>query len=927
MFKPTTVFVRAHTESAITRKRRSKNEQAVTPKSGLTFKWPETALVIDCETTTDERQALTFGAYRYCRLENGVYTCVEEGLFFADDLGHNSKSISILQTYPGARRAETPDGFPSKIMLLSRSEFIKQVFWPAVLNSKALVIAFNLPFDLTRLALDCRRARRRNEGWSLVMSQDRHPETGVLRINPLFPWIKIRPKDSKAAFIRLTGVGVRSKKTGKRLKRYTPGRFLDLRTLGWALRNRPYTLQGACEDFGVLGKLDHKPTGRVTPDEIEYCREDVRATTRLLNEMRAEFDLHPIDLLPDRAYSPASIAKAYLRAMGLTPPSQKFKLPKYVLAAAMQAYYGGRAECRIRHTVVPVVHTDFVSEYSTVNTLMGLWRVLRAERLEVKEATEDVQAFLERVTPGMMFRQESWKELLFFALIQPSDDVLPVRTNYNGETTNIGVNPFTSSKPMWYAGPDLVASTLLKGLPPKVLKAFRIVPIGQQTGLKKVALRGTVQVDPATDEFFKVVVESKERAKSDESLLPAARKALSYFLKILASAGSYGLFVEVNPEPLAKGERQMVEVFSGETAFATTSHVIEKAGPWYCPPIAALITAAGRLLLALLERSVHDRGGTYLLCDTDSMTIVASENGGLVSCVADGADVRKALSWRDVDAIVSDFAQLNPYDRSAVPDSILKIEDVNRRDGAQREILGYSVSAKRYALFTRDDSGIQIQKASAHGLGYLFAPKPGYNNAADAPLWVVEGWEWILRGVLGLPQIHLPWFDVPAMMRFTITTPEVLKVLQARQSKLPYRDRVKPLNFIQSPIISDLGGHPFGCDPTMLTLVAPFSDDSTSWYSRAYINIHDGKIYRLGQPGRRLPSEADPMTLLEVISQYRWHPEAKSLAARRNSVHRPDKWIVAPQADHIKQLGLHRKGNGPPLGAGGRHQQSQFKGA
>ena len=76
-----------------------------------------------------------------------------------------------------------------------------------------------------------------------------------------------------------------------------------------------------------------------------------------------------------------------------------------------------------------------------------------------------------------------------------------------------------------------------------------------------------VEVDPATDDFFKVVIESKERAKSDKSLSPAARKALSYFLKILANAGSYGLFVEVNPEPLAKGERQKVEVFSGETVF------------------------------------------------------------------------------------------------------------------------------------------------------------------------------------------------------------------------------------------------------------------------------------------------------------------------------------------------------------------------
>ena len=125
--------------------------------------------MIDCETTIDERQALTIGAYRYCRLENGVYTCVEEGLLIADDLVDDSKSISILESYRTDHVAETPDGFPREIKLLSRSEFIKRVFWPAVLGSKALVVGFNLPFDLTRLALDCRKARRRNEGWSLVM--------------------------------------------------------------------------------------------------------------------------------------------------------------------------------------------------------------------------------------------------------------------------------------------------------------------------------------------------------------------------------------------------------------------------------------------------------------------------------------------------------------------------------------------------------------------------------------------------------------------------------------------------------------------------------------------------------------------------------------------------------------------------------------
>ena len=58
----------------------------------------------------------------------------------------------------------------------------------------------------------------------------------------------------------------------------------------------------------------------------------------------------------------------------------------------------------------------------------------------------------------------------------------------------------------------------------------------------------------------------------------------------------------------------------------------EAPGEYCFPPLASLITSGGHLLLALLERLVADRGGTYAMEDTDSMAIVASEHGGLVAC-------------------------------------------------------------------------------------------------------------------------------------------------------------------------------------------------------------------------------------------------------------------------------------------------------
>ena len=69
--------------------------------------------------------------------------------------------------------------------------------------------------------------------------------------------------------------------------------------------------------------LEH---GRITPDYIEYNRRDVLATQELLVAARREFDAHPIALNPCSAYSPASIAKGYLRALGVARPDELHEL-------------------------------------------------------------------------------------------------------------------------------------------------------------------------------------------------------------------------------------------------------------------------------------------------------------------------------------------------------------------------------------------------------------------------------------------------------------------------------------------------------------------------------------------------------------------------------------------------------------------------
>jgi hypothetical protein len=132
----------------------------------------------------------------------------------------------------------------------------------------------------------------------------------------------------------------------------------------------------------------------------------------------------------------------------------------------------------------------------------------------------------------------------------------------------------------------------------------------------------------------------------------------------------------------------------------------------------------------LLEADVEARGGTFVACDTDSLLIVASREGGLVACpggprrLPDGRRAVTALSWAQVDEIVAGFARLSPYDRALVP-SLLKLEDENfGNDGHREELWAIGISAKRYVLYNRTDAGVVVRKPSEHGLGLYRRPIP-----------------------------------------------------------------------------------------------------------------------------------------------------------------------------------------------------------
>ena len=827
--------------------------------------WPCYALVWDTETALDLEQTLNFGVWRFCVLRNAEYVAIQEGIFYRDGL--ESKGIQAIRSYGKRHLADgLESGADRDLTVLSRAEFVERVFWESV-RAGALIVGFNLSFDISRISVAWTTAH--NGGFSFVLSRlsKKHVE------NRHRPRIRITPLNGVAERIGLTAVRWKNEQS-----RWRREHFLDLHTLAFALTDNSNSLSGAIEAFDSKPeKMEHEPTGLVTEKEITYGRQDVRATLGLLNALKREYDLHPILLPPDHAYSPASIGKAYLRAMGIVEPKRKFKrLSPKLHGIAMQTYYGGRAECHIRRWPVPVVPVDLKSEYPSVDALLGTFDILTAGDLITEDATKDVRALLAKLTLNRLFRPALWRRFNFYALVIPDGDILPVRSVYDDKsgTCNIGLNALQWKQPVWIAGPDLIANVLLSGRIPKVLRAFRVVPKRKQRGLTQVRLRGSISVDPRKEDFFTRVVEYREQNKSDDRL--------EYFLKILANSTSYGTYLELNPVKINARKRPRLTVYSGERVFDQPApDSIERPGKFYFPLLGALITAGGRLLLAMIECCVRDSGGTYLCCDTDALVIVASRHGGIVE-MPDGASPIKALSWKEVEWITRRFDSLSPYNPRIVC-HLLRLTDENYdANGAQRQIFGFSIAAKRYVLYAmkcgraccNHRKCVTIVDPKAHGL-IFFAPNDKRVNGL--PKWWWELWEFLLalefRAIVdpnfnvlmvagrpvnagtascvdGMPS----WIGLPAMMKMRVSTPHYLEQLKGKAS---------PFGFVLHPRTRDKLG---------LTLLTPFSKDRSGWANALCTNTRDGKKYRLDRLSR-----ADVVTLGDVLCGYVQHPEIKSL--------------------------------------------------
>lgn len=819
------------------------------PKPNRALPWRpkpygERVLVFDTETTTDAAQRLLYGFFRLYERDR----LVGEGLIVADVLDY--ESMATVAEYASKCR----------LQIFSRERFVEEVFYPEVYGEGTLCVGFNLPFDLSRIAIHAgigRGANRRK--FRIVL-------TRRLRWHDL----RIESASNRAAFIGF----VPKRKLFDWEKPFFTGRFLDLSTLSGAFSGKRHSLRSAGKAFQAFTRKMKAPDlGSVDRRSLLYGRQDVRATWSLYKALRSEYERHPLATFANeqrkpkhgrymgQLYSSASIAKQYLRLLGFAP--LLVKQPDFNrrhLGKAMAAYFGGRADVRVRKLDLPVRVLDFTAMYASIFCLQEVHRLLGAPRIGIQVVTLEIGGLVGQMASdnglATLYDPKTWRKLNCLVLVDPNWAILPVRMRQaDKDPYTIAVTPLDTPEGRWYTLADVLGAIVLGGPAPRIRRAIRFVPEGRHRA-KHVRFRGKIELR-SNQPFFKSIVEERQVAKNGLKANPDLA-GLEMGLKQMAASGAYGINAEINVSPGPDPDTSLAGQVYADIAYPSANVHDERPGAFANPIIASLITGGARLMLAVLEGEVTRRAGTFAFCDTDSLAIVCGDSGSDgIPCLFEGA----------IEEIIDRFDALNPYDPSKVT-HLLKLEHPEYSD-----LRCLAISAKRYALYRwRPGNRIQIVKASESALGAIIGRTRNESTAKLARrIWLSI----LMQHLKVNPNqrrraIPLIDFDMPLRRKFPISQPSILKRLEAYNKNRSYEFRVKPFGFVQSAVVATKVGNG---DPLP---IAPFESDLAKAKRLAWVDFNTGEPLRLDWHGSHMHGTLDVVRLSDYVEGYQNHPEAKA---------------------------------------------------
>jgi len=693
-------------------------------------------LSLSTETTSDQQQALTFGS---CAVWiNGTLYKI---CLFHDDDDLDKKKIELAKQVGETLQQQKG----CTVLVMPKSEFVTNVFYPYVYTARAKCVGFDLPYELSRLASSWTTARKVQDAFSIKLVEN----------NPRLPSIRIKSINSNAAFIQfVTPLRTKSEKKKIPTHKVYRGYFVDLKTLGYAITNDSFdTLHDIAKKFGF--DTDKKYCKGITKKSIQDNMEKTLTIHHLYSKITSvlqdTFQIRPNH--SNKLYSIASIGKLYLEKLNIKPFLEKNPdFPKETLGYLMSAFFGGRVETRIRKKPIKVTCLDYTSMYPSMFLLQDMNIFLTAKKVEVSHTKQETQRLLDEITLSDISNPKTWKQMVTLCKVIPDGKlIVPVRSTYDDtkKVQNIGVNYLKSTDEtcLWYALPDIIASKLLTGHTPIIEDAISFVSVGMQEDLpdEDIEIFKGVTVNPRKENFIQKLIE--KRFEIQENPKNEFSKIIQNTIKIIANTTAYGDYIQVNSESARKDSGiggGFVTVYGNEKPFSVDAKTISKTetpARHFNPIIGTFLTAGARLVLAAAEKIVlQNKDGYVAYCDTDSIFV----------------------SPKHARQVQEFFQKLNPYDNRDV--QMFKVEKEGEK--SLENVWCYSISSKRYVLYDCDHNGFAIHKCTLHGLGYLLD--------VDEKQW----WYDILdmhHYPENQQEIFGKYDNKYAVSKLSITTPNVLK--------------------------------------------------------------------------------------------------------------------------------------------------------
>ncbi|WP_135604818.1 hypothetical protein [Methanococcoides sp. NM1] len=792
-------------------------------------------LVFDTETTIDQYQNFKIGYFKI--YQNGYIQ--HEGMFYDTSMLTDDEN-KVCEVYTS--KYDMP--------LYTRNEFIDEVFYPEVFGLKTLCVGFNLPFDISRISKRVGDSRGRNKGGFTFTLSDN-------RFNP--PIIVKKLGDAHA--FKLTSTKINKGKD------HFSGYFLDAQKLAEVLlQSKRISLDKAGKKLNTnIKKMKGIEHGKVTKKYIDYLIADVDTTYQVYEKLIAELELYQINIPPTKIFSSASIGKYALEQLSI----QSFldlnpEFSSEIIGTNMTSYYGGRCECKIRKQPTKVTVLDFTTMYPTITMEMDLWKYMIAESLEMNVVTDEIKGMLNNLNLNYLQDKDNWKEFVVMVKLQPDNDILPVRMDYKDNNTgyNVGVNYLTSDNELWYALPDIIASVLLTGKVPEIIEAIRYVPKGVQKELRKSKILG-IDIDPSKDNLVQILVEERQNLKIQLKNIDKEKpeyqqlKSRAQAIKILVNAMSYGIFIELNPED----KKTEIQVY-GLDDFNTSENRFEKAGNYFHPLLAVMITAGSKLFLAMAEAKVKELGSVHAYMDTDSIFVPPEH----------------------AQEIIDYFQPLNPY---SLDIDLLKPE--------KEDMWFYGISSKRYALYTYENENIKFMEGERsfklHGLGHLTNPFP---KAVED--WQAEIWEDILKlhyGLISKLDIEEKYSNMYAISRLTVSTANVLRRFKGINIGKDWKDQIKPFNFYH------VGFQVAEEDGKAVKPLVPFSNDPQSIVYEPFIDYATGEIKQGSHYFKPLSR-----TIMQYVEHLEHKFDGEIGVLERKQVHADSVVYIGKEANNIDEQEL-----------------------